>query len=858
MGRGVFLRVFMAVVFLFTQVDLSFASYVPLKGVAKSVSQVLGYVPAGRLVGVKFPDGYSVKFVWELDKYREMSNEEKDKNIKFFLTALAVPNEDLWVNLDVRLNELQVIGLSLWNTDLGKVMLWSDVRLKEDVKNLADKLGIWEEIMDYAVSLSQEKNDWVFRPKFWIVPGEIDAFVDERGVAIRKAKLDVKCELYRVENGDEYQRKFEEFAIRKINKKLIPALRWQVNNSIKYSLLRQVYTACILSQWYKAHLKGTQQLFDEVVDSVNLTGLTSKENWNPRYFLDKYAKIYFREKWDDSAFGIFNIAVGGEDLTNTSEQVNPKTVSDSSSEIKREKGNSIESMRARITSFLGRIAARLFGFNKTLTIVFLTGGLLFAISNISLAATSTTNDFSLLSNPSEFANTLSALALSITGMSGIKGMKGRFFGNKNKTTQVTEKISGRAMAIGSMTLTLFTPMLLMLASGLGLQIGNLNEWQGDNNLFTVALPSILVPAAYGVWRFFSEDKMKRWQRISLKWFSAVFPFAMLASAIWLGPAQFDAIRTPAMVAIGTGLLVATCTVAKAIFSRTKEGAKRIGAGLFANTFLSNDSSFYDGLFLTSAIVTVGLGLLAVSSGWQDLDLMGVTLGSLSVPILYRILRNISNTPLKGRHKIGYWFSAVFPPMMMLAAMLTGPQGFYIPEIPLRVAAFALSTVATVGLLRAMTSKLINRIRNRNNTNMPAQFGLAAVKGRPSSKFGSKDTKVIRNNVANYIGTNYKSLLKAWNDYKNNFLNDNSLSEEEKDVLIAEFLVANNLNDANELFKNFVLWAKQFLNKVQDNKRIKAARDYLYRSNTQQLQDLREMQDNNDGYGGILFCSLVSV
>ena len=295
------------------------------------VSQVLGYVPTTYLIGIDLKDvsndGGNIIFAWKHSRNRGIDERQRKENIKFFLLALAIPDTQLWVNLNVNLNDLQVIGHELLYTDIGKVLMYSDVKLKEDVKQLSQELGIWDDLLDYGASIAPEKDNWQFDPRFWIVPGEIESFMSRTGFCIKNATFDVKFQIHTPADADEYQKKFDRYAEGLIKEKLLPRLIELVNSDVKYTLLRQVYNACIIAQWYKKFARDKIDFaFSELADSGEIDGLQSTSHWTPREYLDQYVIMYKRSLWD--SYGDDWQFYGGGIVLDTKQRLKPKEVPD--------------------------------------------------------------------------------------------------------------------------------------------------------------------------------------------------------------------------------------------------------------------------------------------------------------------------------------------------------------------------------------------------------------------------------------------------------------------------------------------------------------------------------------------------
>ncbi len=271
-----------------------------------SVEQVLDYSPTSYLVGIKVGKE-NVSFFWRSIKNQpqKMSQKEKETNVKFFLLALAIPDDDLWVNLNILLDETQVLGRKLIFTDIGKVLMYSDVQLKKDVQRVFRREMFWDQLAELGYISDPHDIDESLVPRFWIVPGPITVFVNKTGILIKKAQLRVMFQIHQSKRGGEEGKSDLKQAVSDlVAKEIIPELDYLVNNDERYSLLRQVYYSCILAQWYKKVARNNvDSLFNQLINSGQIGGLQSDRIWTPRQFLDEYVRLYRFAMWENYGTG---------------------------------------------------------------------------------------------------------------------------------------------------------------------------------------------------------------------------------------------------------------------------------------------------------------------------------------------------------------------------------------------------------------------------------------------------------------------------------------------------------------------------------------------------------------------------
>ncbi|MBU1124650.1 MAG: GNAT family N-acetyltransferase [Candidatus Omnitrophica bacterium] len=248
---------------------------------------------------------------------RELSlKEETQKLLQYFYIGLALPNDSFWVNLRPD-SPQDIIDPYLEQTDIGKILLETDVQLKKDTALLTSpqtpsgKL-YWKKLYEKAGELFGNENITIptlTRP--WIVPGEIIVRDAPANAYIYKATLKVMLEEDYLGDGSEAVlrtvpnpriRALNTYASELLRELVIPKLTQIVNTSKRYAPLRQVYYSLILAQWYKSRFKGqspsskaTNNLTGTVpvlIDSRNLADLTSSIPWSKASYYQEYQKSF--------------------------------------------------------------------------------------------------------------------------------------------------------------------------------------------------------------------------------------------------------------------------------------------------------------------------------------------------------------------------------------------------------------------------------------------------------------------------------------------------------------------------------------------------------------------------------------
>jgi len=172
--------------------------------------------------------------------------------IKYFLTSLAFPEDDLWVNLSPE-EPNRIIPDGLAKTDMGQVMLAQDYLLKQMASQLMNPEtpsgeAFWNEIfnrqdgrfINTGVDLAS---------RVWIKPGSVTIIQESGQMKILESRLEVM-----LEHSDDAQNKIFEQAFRHM---ILPRLAEIVNTSRAFAPLRQVYHSFLLAAWYQRSLKNS-------------------------------------------------------------------------------------------------------------------------------------------------------------------------------------------------------------------------------------------------------------------------------------------------------------------------------------------------------------------------------------------------------------------------------------------------------------------------------------------------------------------------------------------------------------------------------------------------------------------------
>lgn len=219
----------------------------------------------------------------------EAINTQAQRLAEFFLTALALPEEALWVNLAPQEGD-RVMERALAETGAGRVMLEQDLMLKQLSASLMHPdlpsgQTIWERIYAEGYARTGRMDvDLDALHKIWIVPDVARVYEGHQTVFIVESRL--KVQLGRHE-GDAVMFDNEDAYTGLLTEVLLPIIEEEVNEGAYFAPLRQWYQALILAQWYKQHLRGavmTQVYADQGrTGGVDTEEITLREEMYQQY-----------------------------------------------------------------------------------------------------------------------------------------------------------------------------------------------------------------------------------------------------------------------------------------------------------------------------------------------------------------------------------------------------------------------------------------------------------------------------------------------------------------------------------------------------------------------------------------------
>jgi hypothetical protein len=263
-------------------------------------------------------DPLHLDFIVDTGDNIAQGEEFKQEVKRYFLAALTVPENQLWVNLSPY-EKNRIIPEELGKTELGRDMLAQDYLLKQITATfMYPEKDVGNEFWNQVYRKILEK----FGPteistnafnKVWIVPNKAGVYVNGSTIFVTKSHLKVMLEedYLALEHHDEgLDHHADQFplsdeikaALREI---IIPEIEREVNEGATFAPLRQIYNSMILAAWYKNNLKESF-LGMSYVDKNKVKGLETDDQFITEKIYNQYLEAF--------KLGVFNYIKDDYDL----------------------------------------------------------------------------------------------------------------------------------------------------------------------------------------------------------------------------------------------------------------------------------------------------------------------------------------------------------------------------------------------------------------------------------------------------------------------------------------------------------------------------------------------------------------
>ncbi len=243
----------------------------------------------------------------------EALRKESLRMIKYFLAALTVPKDQMWVNLSPNEPD-RIIPEGLGQTEMGRDMLAQDYLLKQLTSSLMypeDEIGqaFWDRVHEKAyaeygvtdIPVDSFNKVWIVPDKAVVYEHETNAFVVARHLKVMleedylAASNNVGAGLAPAQKSRATTRVAPTTSI--IREILIPEIEREVNEGKTFAKLRQIYNSMILALWYKKNLK--ESLISQVyVDKNKTLGVDVEDKAIKHKIYNQYLEAFKKGVYD--------------------------------------------------------------------------------------------------------------------------------------------------------------------------------------------------------------------------------------------------------------------------------------------------------------------------------------------------------------------------------------------------------------------------------------------------------------------------------------------------------------------------------------------------------------------------------
>jgi len=264
-------------------------------------------------------------------------NDAVDLSLNSFFVGLAVPEYDFWVNLKPDEPD-RIVEEELGKTDVGRILLEADFQLKKDAARFTNpktsEVGeeYWDSLYEKAEAVTPIGIGIRIpvKTRLWIVPDKVLVHEDENGIYLDDCTLKVCLESEYLHKSGSLSTTWVAPWVRDVNKYseelekelILPKLNHEVNYGDEYADLRAVYHSLILAQWYKDKYGYYNSIFYNLIDTSNVTGLESKQDWNATALWEEYVHSVEEGEynfWETTTEGMWEVKryyfSGGVDFT---------------------------------------------------------------------------------------------------------------------------------------------------------------------------------------------------------------------------------------------------------------------------------------------------------------------------------------------------------------------------------------------------------------------------------------------------------------------------------------------------------------------------------------------------------------
>ncbi len=255
----------------------------------------------------------------------ERLRKESVKLIKYFLSALTIPDDEMWVNLSPY-QKNKIAPESFSKTDMGRDLLAQDYLLKQLTASMIypeNELGkkFWDKVYAKAkklygvtdIPMNTFNKVWIVADRAvvyekdntaYVVDSHLKVMMEEDYIALQKNLGNDKFGMDSAASRDVSGiSKLSADVMREV---VLPELEKEVNEGKNFARLRQVYNSVILASWYKDNLR--RSLLSQVyVNKEKLKGVEIEDKDIAQKIYNQYLEAfkkgvynYIKEEYDEN------------------------------------------------------------------------------------------------------------------------------------------------------------------------------------------------------------------------------------------------------------------------------------------------------------------------------------------------------------------------------------------------------------------------------------------------------------------------------------------------------------------------------------------------------------------------------
>jgi hypothetical protein len=198
----------------------------------------------------------------------ESFSAESARLTEYFLTAVAAPDNESWVNLSPDETN-RMLAKPIAGTTLGRTLLESDLKLKRLAASLLHPdcdtgRRYWDAVFRGSSESTNPPRDYATFQRVWLVPSKAVVFhpdnqIGQQGAFVVEQRIAVLSEddyLTKYATGpDRTFRQANEVCTPAFKEIVIPVIEKEVNEGRHFAEFRQIYYCMILASWLKNHFR---------------------------------------------------------------------------------------------------------------------------------------------------------------------------------------------------------------------------------------------------------------------------------------------------------------------------------------------------------------------------------------------------------------------------------------------------------------------------------------------------------------------------------------------------------------------------------------------------------------------------